>query len=739
LINHFTRKDGLEPPHGLHSSLRDTYGRHGDDLFDLRRIVQRLLKRAHLVGLVLLVVVIPTAIASLLATPLYRSVALVEVNPDPVRVLPYNDVADTAGGVANIDNYMGTQEQVLRGATLKARVRKRIDTGFKDHPAAQEISQLSSRFGVRKIEKSQLFELSYLAENPEAAATVVNLFAEEFAKQNFEMRQATRMSAEQSLKEELSALEQRLQLSEDELMRYAQANDIMSLEQGQVDPLQQRLSSLTQQVVEAEGVVAVARANLESAQKASLEEFPQRLMTPEIGQLQSRVFGMEQDLASLRIRLGENWPTVVQKRNEVVLARQQLENEKAAALARFKQQARLDMEGADARRRIAADALAEQKALVNNFHDASAKYNILKRDVDTNRNLYDGLLARLRQTGVLAGFQFGNIQLVEQGRPSSAVFSPRVMWNLGIAVLLGLSLGVCLVLVLDTWDTSIASLEEAESVSLLPLLGGVPLIKGASARALLVSSGESPASAGPSRRRGESPGVSVTQSAMVPVRIKQSLPFELEESMRSICASILLSRSDDRPHIIVVTSSSPGEGKTTVAAHLGTAFAEAGLRTLLVEADLRKPDLSRVFGVDASEGLSLFLAGLVSPSARIRETAIPNLSVAPGGPVPPNPAALLHSDRLASFLQSAAAEYQIVIIDTPPVLTVADARIIGKKADGIVLVVRAGHTARNLVRRTRLVLENSGVPVLGMVLNAWLPDRMERSHYRYYGQRAKSA
>jgi capsular exopolysaccharide synthesis family protein len=318
--------------------------------------------------------------------------------------------------------------------------------------------------------------------------------------------------------------------------------------------------------------------------------------------------------------------------------------------------------------------------------------------------------------------------------------SPKVLWNLGIAAILGLSLGICLILLLDTWDTSITNLEEAERLSALPILGGVPLIRGARATALLVSPSAPAAEAnGPA---GASAVLSLSASGGVkalPVRTRPTLPFELTEAMRGICASILLSRSDARPRIISVTSATPGEGKTTVAAHLGNAFAEAGLKTLVVEADLRKPDLSRQFGVNGSEGLSLYLAGLVAPTARILETSIPNLSIAPGGPVPPNPAALLHSERLSTFLQMAVAEYQVVIVDTPPLLSVADARIIGTKSDGVVLVVRAGHTARNLVRRARQLLQGSHVPVLGMVLNAWRPDRIERSHYRYYGDRAKSA
>jgi capsular exopolysaccharide synthesis family protein len=178
--------------------------------------------------------------------------------------------------------------------------------------------------------------------------------------------------------------------------------------------------------------------------------------------------------------------------------------------------------------------------------------------------------------------------------------------------------------------------------------------------------------------------------------------------------------------------------------HLGRAFAETGTKTLLVEADMRKQDLSRTFDLTGEDGLSLYLAGLGPGGPRIHKTEINNLFVAPGGPTPPNPAALLHSERLAQFLKAAAAEFQVVIVDTPPVLSIADARIMGIKADGVVLVVRAGKTAKALVRRAWVLLESTGSNVLGMVLNGWEPNKTELSHYRYYqsfsnNNKAKSA
>ena len=306
---------------------------------------------------------------------------------------------------------------------------RRLDTEFKGQPAGQEINYLLDRYSVKKIERSELFELSYLAEGPEAAATVVNLIAEEYVKQNFEMRQETRTKAEQELKQELEGLEKRLQLSERELTTYAQNNNIISLEQGQVDPLQEHLRTLDQSVAQAEGRLASSQSGLQKLEATTVKDFPEGLVSPSISQLEGKLLQADQDLATLRATFGENWPAVIEKRSEAALIREQLTREKSAALARNLEQARLEVTASETTLQMTKQLLEEQKGLVNQFHKASIQYNILKREAETNRNLYDGLLERLRQTGVMAGFQFGNIQVLEPGRPNRTPDSPKVIYD----------------------------------------------------------------------------------------------------------------------------------------------------------------------------------------------------------------------------------------------------------------------------------------------------------------------
>jgi polysaccharide biosynthesis transport protein len=265
-------------------------------------------------------------------------------------------------------------------------------------------------------------------------------------------------------------------------------------------------------------------------------------------------------------------------------------------------------------------------------------------------------------------------------------------------------------------------------VTVLPVLAMVPLMSEAS-RGRLARLG---AGLGFNRPSRPEPSTALTSG-----RESGRLDFGRHpvgaEAIRSLCASILLSRSERPPRLLVITSALPGEGKTTVATELGRALSESGARTLLVECDLRRSRLAEAFGVGEAGGLSLFLSGHIA-KVTVHQTPHENLFVVAAGPAAPNPVALLNSDKMSAFLREMASSYQFVIMDAPPVLPMADARVLGAKADGVVLIVRAGSTSRSLLRRVRSVLDASGASVLGAVLNGVDVRDIDSSYYSYYEQ-----
>jgi succinoglycan biosynthesis transport protein ExoP len=687
-----------------------------------RQLAEKLLRRKFQILAIGFLIVIPVAIATHLATPLYRSTALLKIDADTVQVLPYRDIADNASVTPYYEMYMKTQEQVIQSSTLAARVAERLNSGPNSEAMRSEAHHLGSHFGVRRVQNTQLIELSYVAPNPDVAAGIVNLFAEEYIKEIADERRSTRDKASKLLEEELKQLEQRVQASEQGLVRYASNNKMSSVESGKPDLTEEKLSQLASQLTSVEAEVVVCRSKQQTLARASLENFPDKLLTSTISSLASRVLQAEQELTSLETNFGKNWPDVIKKRNELSVVRDQLQREKSMVLDKAREQAEMDLLSAQSRHDMIADSMKQQQELVDRYRSVSIQYNNMKREAETNKKLHDGLLERLKQTSVTAGLEFSNIHVIEPGLPNATVYSPKIAWNLGLASLIGLAIGICFALAKDFWDNSISSVEEAEQITSLPILGSVPVIKGLKSKALIgAGNGDSPKSSHGSLLLSKMPSLP-----------RNRLPLEAAEDIRSICASILLSKSDHPPRIIMVSSTTPGEGKTTILAGLGQAFADAGNKTLLVEADMRRPRLSQVVGIPDEGGLSLFLSGHISPLPFIHSTSTPNLHAVSAGPHAPNPGALLGSKRLDYFLKEMSASFQFILLDAPPLLSFADARILSLKADGVVLVVRAEHTPKNLIRRARSLLDKSGVNILGMVLNRAPRSGLEASYYRYY-------
>lgn len=705
-----------------------------NEALDVRQLVESLFHKKLQILAIMLLVLIPVIIGSYLATPLYRASAVIQINPESVQVLPYRDIADNRSGVY-FETYMATQDQLLRSPSLKERVAKRLTADPADGTLVAEAGHLAERLEVKRIPNSQLYNLSYLAPKPETATRVVNLFTEEYIKQHFESRQETREKARESLRKELKTLEMGVQASEKQLVTYAQRENIVKPEPGQSGLAQKKLTILDSEIAQVETELIQAKTRLEALQRASTKSFPDRLVTPAITNLINRVLQLENELVSLRTTYGEQWPAVRGKRTELNMARTQLDGEQTATLQRAVEQGQLDFQTVQRRLSMLKESMTQQRGLVDRLDSASIQYNILRREAEVNQKLYEGLLERLKQTGVLGGFEFGNIQILEPGRADPNVASPQIWQNVGLASVLGLALGACVTLLVGFWDRSISNLAEAERLVGLPGLGSVPLCKsitsGGSARGFLWLK-SNPARA---MVRAGSSGISSPRLPGKTAGFGPPLRPEMAEAIRGICTSLLLSQSDRELRVIVITSATPSEGKSTIANHMARALADAGARTLLVEADMRNPMLSRAFSSNMEAGLSLFLSGHMPHLPTAQETDNDNLFFISAGPQPPNPVALFNSERMRVFLKDMSSEagYRFIVLDTPPVLAVSDARVLAARADGVVLVVRARHTTNNLVVRARNLLESAGANILGIVLNGTGGEDPESTYYhRYY-------
>ena len=700
-----------------------------DESLEIRRALWALFRRKWQILAVAGFVVIPVAISTALAERLYRSSALVQIDPDPVQVLPYREI-DLPSLPPNYEMLMKSEEQILKGSVLVGRVAQRLReiSDVDGSSLRAEIPQLEERLSVQRLENTQLFRLGYLAPRPEVAADVANTYAEEYLKLHFDLRQQTREKVKQRLEAELRALEESVRVSDAQLVAYAQAHGISTADNAQ-SLIEEKLAALSKQLTEAEAEAFAAGSRLEGLKMATIESFPEKLVTPVISGLVSKLAGLEHEKTALRATFGPNWPAVVQKDKEIALVREQLTREKATALEQARQQAFVEIRTVENKRRLIAASTAGQQKLAHKLETASLQYNMSKGEADKNRKLYDGVLEQLKKSSLTSGLEFGGFRVVEQALPSNRVDSPRPLWNLSLAAIMGLALGICIALARNYWDTSITTVEELEQLDLLPVLGTLPL-------AQVVS--PSPALLGRVRRRLL--GASRPASAALAKREKApplseaiDLPASpvAAEDLRSICASILLSRSHRPPRVLLVTSASPEEGKTTFATALARTLAETGAGTLLVDCDVRRGRVDRVFDITSDGGLTLFLAGHIAAAPTIHRTENDNLFVVTAGPAAPNPPALLGSDRMKAFLSDMMSSFQFIILDAPPVMPLADARVLARLVDGVLLVVRAGRVPKSIIRRACLSLEAAGGTVLGAVVNG-VDDHALDSPYHYY-------
>jgi capsular exopolysaccharide synthesis family protein len=359
--------------------------------------------------------------------------------------------------------------------------------------------------------------------------------------------------------------------------------------------------------------------------------------------------------------------------------------------------------------------------------------------VDSTRQLYDAMLQRLKEASIAAAMRASNIRVVDAARAPLGPYKPNSTRNAALGVLAGLFLGVAFVVMRERADRSIQEPGDSSFYLNLPELGVIPHAGAARHRLYYLR-----------RKRLAKPAAPAAETGLVksdvPDQVElaswQHKPSLVAESVRAILASILFSGNNgDRPRVLVVTSGSPKEGKTTVASNLAIALAEVHQRVLLIDGDMRKPRLHEIFDVGNERGLSDVLKenvalGESGLAGVIQQTRLENLFLLPSGPVSSAAATLLFSRQMPGLLRDLQREFDSILIDTPPMLQMPDARVLGRLADAVLLVVRAGHTTRDAAMAARQRFEEDGTQVLGTILNDWDPKASGGyyKYYRYYGR-----
>lgn len=663
--------------------------------------------------------VLPTLCYIRWAKSEYRSTVTIQVNPEAAKVLPYRDVSDSvSGAVPNFDLYMKTQDELLRSKLLHDRVGERLRADRAAGKFSGSPEELTREPEIVRVEGSQIFKLSFVSTDPKLAAAAANTWAEEFIKLHLDLRYQTSKRAVAFLQEQLNTLKAKVQKAEEDMILYARSHQMTTIDAKQEDVIRQKFTFLNGEVARAEKDFIATKAQYQELKTVSLERYPEYLKDAVITAIETRALAAEQELVKLQAQFDERWPAVVQKKREVALLKTQLTEAKKNALNRAVMQAEVKYNAARAEYQMLNRTMGEQAALVNQLNQASVEYNSLRREFETGEQLYQGLLQRLKETGVSAGLEFGNIQIADRARPESEPYRPRKVLSLGLALMLGLLLGTAVSFGREFLDRTIRDPWAIEQLG-LPLLGWTPKIANQDLSVL-------GAGGRPSRLLLPLPA-DESEPSPAPLSVSQS---QAREAHRVIAVSVLLSQAGGPPKTILITSAIPREGKTSTAVALGIALAEMGGETLLIDADFRSRALSASFGFDAPIGFSTYLAG---GALQIEKTSVKKLSVIPAGTTPPNPAALLNSARFEEAIQSLQARYRTIIVDGPPVLSVADANVLAAKTQAVVFVVNAESTPVDVVRKAVVQLSRTGCAILGGVVNQMNIHRTAYAHYgKYY-------
>ena len=682
----------------------------------------------------MLAVVTIVSIATFRMRPVYVANAKIEIDRENTSVLPFPG-ADSYDYMVDFDNFVETQARILTSETLALQTIRNnglvgspvfsngdvpseaIATGsLANQPRPPEIAAFLGSLTVKRIPNTRLMEVTFESTDPGQAARILNAHLETYRVVNIQGHYEATTEATTWLREQLNDLKRKVEKSENDRINYERQNQIWGVDDKQ-NMTTQRLMELNKDVTDAENDALKKRALYEYAESGALEAVPQIRDDPALQEMQKR----RADLSALYMdslnQYGPNFPKVQRLQAQIKGMDDQIAKERKGIVVQLLS----DYNQAKARQDLLTQRLDEQKAETNAMSEKMVQYNILKREAEANKTMYEGLQTKLREAGIAASLKASNIRVIDPAMIPSTPARPARTRNIALAFLVGLVGGVGLALLREYLDNTVKTPDDVETLVSLPSLAVVPAFgtAGEGKKAVML--------------KGRSSNGHQNRIELVAQLLPKS---QMSEAFRALRTALLLSQPDQPPQVILVTSALPREGKTMTAANLAVTLAQLGDKTVLVDADLRKPGIGRLLNLATGNyaGLSSYLAGASSLDlVGVPHPAIPNLVAIPTGPLPPNPADLLSSHRLADAIAELRTKFKFVILDSAPVMAATDAVILSVQVDGVLLVVRSGDTPKTAFTRSRDLLVSVKSRLLGVVLNAVDANSPDYYYsYRYY-------
>ena len=706
--------------------------------FDPRHLLAIIRSNLVLIAAIVALTLIAAIAITLLETPRYTATSTIQINDSSTRVLD-----DKSGGTGDevsdsgyeTDRFLQTQVDVLQSRGLALRVAQRLNltanarffaaqgadlppAGTPPMAVRNEVAGLlQGHLHVNPPRESRIVTIQYDSTDPVMSADVANAYASEFIQANLQRRYDSSSYARDFVANQLAQTKQKLEDSERALNDYARRSGLISTHtmvttggdktsQTSGSVTSDSLSQLNQAANDATARRIIAEGHWRAINSGSPFSSSEVLGNATISTLLGQRATIEAQLQEEQARHLADYPTVKAKQQELAGINQQL----AVVAGNIRNSVHADYTAALDSEKQLTEEVARLKGATLTEQDSNVQYGLLAREVDTNRAVYDGLLQRYKDLNASSGISLSNVSIIDAADPPSRPSSPNLPRNLALALLLGLALAAATLFGKNQFDDAIRVPEDVEGKLGLPLLGIVP----------------------------RATGIEPEEALLDP-------KSPIAEAYNSLRGSLLYSTTEGLPQIMLVTSAQQAEGKTTTSYAIAMGFARMGKQVLLIDADLRRPSLHHRAGYDNERGLSSLLTSADPVASAARPSALPNLQLVTSGPVPLSPTELISSPRLEQVLQEAARAFDVVVIDSPPVLGLADAPMMAALADGVIFVVEADRGRRGALKAALRRLRAMRPVLLGAALTKFDPAKAGNRYSEYagygyyqYEQRAKA-
>jgi len=730
---------------------------------DLRDYLCVIRKRKWTIITCVAVIVITVAIHAFTATPIYEATTRLIIDKENPNVVSIQEVmAVDASGT----DYYQTQYKIIESRSVAREVIKRLrldgseeffpepkndflssliqsvrdtlkywresiasllrtgheksaNTAGESDADSPLVSSFIGRIGVSPIRNSRLVDVNFQARDPGLAATIVNTLSKAYIDQNLEIKLRAVQDAVRWLHNRIEEEREKVERAEQALLRYKEEHGIITDFSSDVEMVTaQKLAQLNTQVVEAESKRVEAETRYQQAMAMvgtpdMLDSIPEVLNNELIRQIKSMEVELYKRMSELSKKYGQKHPRMMAIDSELTT----LEKRKSQEVNRVINSLKNEYEVARAKENSLKAALVAQKNESLELNKKAIEYGVLRREAESAKHMYELLIKRFKEASLTEDMRTGNIRVVDRAEVPNHPVRPRKRHNLILALIVGLVTGVGLAFFFEYLDNTIKLPEDVKQHLKTPYLGPVPLFT--------------------SEKAGN------PDDGIHPDLVGLHAPkSSASESYRGIRTSILFSSAESAPQVLLISSAAPKEGKTITAANLAVVMAQANGKTIILDCDLRRPTMHRLFGISKDMGVSNLLVGGGSAKEAIIHTRIPNLDIIPCGTIPPNPSEILGSARMLTLLNGLRKLYAHILIDSPPSTAVTDAVVLSKSVDGVVMVVRTGYTAREIVKNGMAQFGAVGAHILGAVLNGVDMRGNGYYYYQYYygedGQKKKS-